>query len=106
GLGHQAGPLGGGHGAGADLDTGHAREPPQPALDVALDLAPEGAGGDGEGDLDADQPVHVDEDVPDHAEVDDAGVQLGIDDGLEHAPDLFGRGTVRVHGAILNRSTP
>ena len=43
--------------------------------------------------------VLVDGDVADHAEVDDAGVQLGVDDGLEHAPDLFGGGAISVHGS-------
>ena len=106
GLGHEAGPLGGGHGAGADLDAGGTGQAAEAALDVAFDLAAEGAGGDGEGDLHADQPLFVDGDVAHHAEVDDAGVQLGVDDGLEHAPDLFGSRAVRIHGAILNRPTP
>ena len=75
-------------------------------VDVAFDLTPQGAGGDGEGDLDADDPVLVDGDVAHHPELDDAGVQLGVDDGLEHAPDLFMSRAVRVHGAILNRPTP
>ena len=106
GPGHEAGPLVGRHGRGADLDAGHAGQAPQAALDVALDLVAQRAGGDGQGDEDLDQPVLVDGDVPDHAEVDDAGVQLGVDDGLEHAPDLFRGGAIRVHGTTLNRPTP
>jgi hypothetical protein len=106
GLGHQAGPLGRGHRPGADLDPGHARETPQAALDVTFDLAPERAGGDRQGDFHTDEAVLVHGDIPHHPEVDDAGVQLGVDDGLEHAPHLFGCRAVKIHGVPLNRPTP
>ena len=70
-------------------------------FDVVADLGAQRAAGDGEGDLDADDPVVVDVDVADHSEVDDAGVQLGVGDRLEHPPDFFGCGALGVHKSTL-----
>ena len=48
--------------------------------DPAGDLGPQRAAGDGEGDGHAD-PVALDRDAPDHVEIDDRLVELGVLDG-------------------------
>ena len=101
------GPLVLGHLAHADLDAGHAGEAADAALDVVADLGAEGQPAVVRAISHADDAVFVDVDVADHAEVDDAGVQLGVDDGLEHPPDLFGRGSYqRFIVVLLNRWSP
>ena len=55
---------------------------------VALDLAPQRAGGDGQGHVD-DDVAAVDADGPDHAEVDDGVAELGVDHRPQAVPDLL-----------------
>ncbi len=77
----------GGH--GHLLDAGeHAHV----GVDVALDLGPQRAAGDGERHLDVDVPV-VHPDRGHHAQVDDVGAQLGVDHVAQGVPDgVHGRG--------------
>ena len=53
---------------------------------------PQRTPGGGERHLHHDVAVGADPDVVDHAQVDDRGVQLGVDDPGQHAPDVVGRG--------------
>ncbi len=55
-------------------------------------LAPERAGGGGEGDLVGDRAVRRHLDVPDHAEIHDRDPKLGVEDAREHAAYVFTRG--------------
>ena len=55
--------------------------------DPVLDLVAQRAARDGEGDADR-HVTAVDGDAPDHAEVDDAAVQLGIFDGAQRVDDV------------------
>ena len=76
------------HHPGADLDPLDAGEDPDLAFDVGSELIAERAGGDGEGDLHAhDAAVHAD--VAHHAELDDVGAELGVDDAGERGPDAL-----------------
>ena len=100
---HQVRALLGVHLAHADLHAGDTGQAPQARLDVVADLGPHGTAGDGQGDLHPDHPVLVHVDVLHHAEIDDAGVQLGVEHRLEHPPDLFRSGPFSVHVASLNR---
>ena len=80
-----------GHLAVLDLDRGDAGEAPHLRFDVLADLDPQRAPGGGERDLHHDGAVGVDAHVVDHAEVDDARVQLGVDHPGQHAADVVGR---------------
>ena len=79
---HRRGLLLLGHLAVFDLDVADAAEPPHLRLDVTLDLAAQRAARGGERDLHDDPAVVVDGHVVDHPEVDDAGMQLGVDHAL------------------------
>ena len=66
--------------------------------DIALDLGPQRAGGDREGDVDG-HVVAADRDGPDHAEVDDRVAQLGVDDRAQALEHLVCPGSGRVSAA-------
>ena len=74
-----------GHLAVLDPYVGHAPQPADLRFDVALDLRPQRAAGRREGHLHGDLAAVGHADVADHAELDDAGAQLGVDDPLERA---------------------
>ena len=97
---HRRGLLLGGHLAVLDDDGGDARQPAYLRLDVLLDLGPQRASGGGERDPDHDGAVGRDPDLVDHSELDDVGVELGVDDATQHAPDVFGRGRRPGHGCM------
>ena len=69
-----------GHLAVLDLHRAHAGQAADLRLDVLRDLRPQRAAGGGERDVDHDVAVRAHPDVVDHAQVDDGGVQLGVDD--------------------------
>ncbi len=73
-------------------------------LDVLADLHPQRASGRGQRDLHHDRAVGTDADVVDHPEIDDRGVQFGVDDPGQHAADVVGRrrGT---RDRLVDRST-
>ena len=73
------------HLAVVDGDLRDAREARDLGLHVGRDLAPERAGRGRERHLHADVTVRRDVDVLDHPEVDDADVELRIEDAREHA---------------------
>ena len=89
-----------GHLAVLDRDRGDAGQAADLRLDVVLDLGAQRAAGGGERDADRDGAVGLDLDVVDHAELDDVGVQLGVDDAREHAADVVGRGRRPGHGLV------
>ena len=66
---------------------GHAAEG---VGDPALDLGLQGAAGDRQADRDGDVPA-ADLDLADHAEVDDAAVQLGVVDRPQQLDDRLAR---------------
>ena len=93
---HQAGAFLLAHGGDVHrhvVDPGHRRNL---AHHVTFDLVAHRAGGDGEGDGDG-HPAAVDVDALDHAEVDDVGAELGVDDAPEDGLD---RGGIR-HAPIV-----
>ena len=59
-------------------------------LDVLADLHPQGTPGGRERDPDHHPAVGIDPDLVDHAEVDDARVQLRVDDPGQHPADVVG----------------
>ena len=73
------------HLAVVDGDLPDAREARDLGLHVGRDLAPQRAGRGRERHLHPDVTVRRDVDVLDHPEVDDADVELGIEDAREHA---------------------
>ena len=80
------------HLAVLDLHRADAGEAAHLRLDVLADLHPQRAAGGGERHRrPSTVAVGADHDVVDHAEVDDRGVQLGVDDPGQHAPDVVGR---------------
>ena len=77
-----------------------AREPADPLGDVPGQLAPQRAGGGGQGQVDDHGPVVGDPAAPVHAEIDDVVAELGVDDpahGL--TDDRLGDGSF---GAVLH----
>jgi len=65
--------------------------------DITLDLRPQGARRDGEGDMDRDVPA-LDVDPADHAEVHDGVAQLGVDHGPQAVAHLGLLASVRPRG--------
>ena len=81
------------HLAVLDLHRAHAREATDLRLDVLTDLHPQRAARRwSSATIDHDVAVVAHPDVVDHAQVDDRGVQLGVDDPGQHVPDVVGRG--------------
>ena len=97
---HGRGLLLGGHLAVLHGDRGDAGKAAHLRLDVLLDLGAERAPGRGQRDPDHDGAVGRHPDVVDHAQLDDVGVELGIDDAAEHAADVVGRGRRPGHGLV------
>ncbi len=91
GPGHDRPLLVGVHHPGGHGDRPDPVEPAHVEVDVALDLGPQRAPGDGQGHLDLDLGT-VDPDPGDHAEFDDVGAQLGIHDVAQRGADLLLRG--------------
>ena len=91
---HHRGALILGHLGVLDRDLADAGDARDLRLDVVGDLPAQRAGGGGERHLHRDVAVGVDGDVAHHAEVDDRGVELGIEHAREHAADVLraGRG--------------
>jgi hypothetical protein len=81
-LGGQRGPLLVGHNGEVDVDPVHVGEGGHRIGDPLGDLGAQRAAGDGERDRDSDM-VAVDRDAPDHLEIDDRLVDLGVLDGPE-----------------------
>ena len=80
-----------GHLAVLDVHRGDAAEAAHLRLDVGGDLAPQWAARRWSARrCTVTWPSASTADVVDHAEVDDAGVQLGVDDAGEHAADVVG----------------
>ena len=93
---HEGAALGGVHLAHHDLDDAHAGQAAHPGLDVGPQLGPQGAAGDGQGDLHLDPSVGVHRHGPHHAEVDDVVAELGVDHAQQCGTDrLLGRGRGR-----------
>ena len=87
--GHELGPLFGGHGCRLDGDLGDSGKGADLADRVCLDLGAHGACGDREGDPDRDVTM-IHSHPRDHAQFDDVGAELGIDDPDEGTVDVFG----------------
>ena len=96
-----------GHHGEVEVDAVDAVEGDDRGADPVLDLVAERAAGDGEGDADGGHSP-VDGHALDHAEVDDAAVQLGVLDGAERLDDVgfgggHGDGAFRGAGARFER---
>ena len=85
---HQVGALLLGHLAELDPGLAHARQAPELRFDVLFDLGAQGTAGDGEHDRRRHRAVVTHVDLPDHAQVDDVGAELGVDDTPQHAEDV------------------
>ncbi len=99
--GHERGALVLGHRGDLDDDLVDPGKRPDLANDITLDLVAHGARGDGERDLDGHGGA-VEEHVLHHAQLDDVGAELGIDDAPERG---FDGGAVR-HARIVGRDEP
>ena len=91
---HHGGALILGHLGVLDRDLAHAGDARDLRLHVVGDLPAQRAGRGGERHLHGDVATGVDGDVAHHAEVDDGGVELGIEHAREHAAHVIraGRG--------------
>ena len=92
-------PLVVGHDREVDPDLVDAGQPAHGLAHPLVDLVAQRAAGDGEGDLDRD-PRPLDAHVPDHVELDDGPVQLGVLDGTQRGQHVV---TGEGHGRRLRR---